>query len=132
MTTETDHAAATLRLRIIQLRSPTVVTMQALETEEAHRLELAGGDYGVAIDRLRSEVFTSAIAKLAGRRLDEVERGLILATIAATDGNKTHAARRMGISLRSLREKVKAYEAQGHYVSKDGLGHFAVHGPVTA
>ena len=46
---------------------------------------------------------------LAGRPLDELERQAIIATLDREDGNRTRAARVLGISDRTLREKVKKY-----------------------
>ena len=46
---------------------------------------------------------------LAGRPLEELERQAIMATLHREDGNRTRAARLLGISDRTLREKVKKY-----------------------
>ena len=53
------------------------------------------------------------IAGLVGRRVDEVERDLIIETVSHTLGNRTHAAIILGISIRALRNKLKDYTAQG-------------------
>ena len=53
------------------------------------------------------------IAGLVGRRMDEVERDLIIETVSRTLGNRTHAATILGISIRALRNKLKDYVAQG-------------------
>ena len=53
------------------------------------------------------------IAGLVGRRVDEVERDLIIETVSHTLGNRTHAATILGISIRALRNKLKDYTAQG-------------------
>jgi len=41
----------------------------------------------------------------------EAERGLILETLEKMDGNRTHAAKRLGISIRTLRNKLKEYRS---------------------
>jgi len=41
----------------------------------------------------------------------EAERDLILETLEKMDGNRTHAARRLGISIRTLRNKLKEYRS---------------------
>lgn len=46
---------------------------------------------------------------LAGRPLDELERQAIMATLHREEGNRTRAARVLGISDRTLRDKVKKY-----------------------
>jgi len=43
------------------------------------------------------------------RTLEEMEREAIAATLAATDGNKSETARRLGISRKTLHNKLKAY-----------------------
>ena len=50
---------------------------------------------------------------LAGRRMDDVERDLILQTLSHTLGNRTHAATMLGISIRALRNKLRDYTGQG-------------------
>jgi DNA-binding NtrC family response regulator len=47
--------------------------------------------------------------ELAGQPLEELERRAIIATLHREDGNRTRAARILGISDRTLREKVKKY-----------------------
>jgi DNA-binding NtrC family response regulator len=53
------------------------------------------------------------VAGLVGRRMDDVERDLILETLSHTLGNRTHAATILGISIRALRNKLRDYAAQG-------------------
>jgi len=52
-------------------------------------------------------------ASLANRTLEEVERISILATIDAARGNKTEAARRLGVTARTLSNKMKLWHATG-------------------
>jgi DNA-binding NtrC family response regulator len=46
---------------------------------------------------------------LAGTRLAQVERQAILETLKQTNGNQTRAAKVLGISDRTLRDKVRRY-----------------------
>ncbi len=46
---------------------------------------------------------------LAGAPIREVERMHLESTLALTDGNRTHAAELLGISLRTLRNKIREY-----------------------
>jgi DNA-binding NtrC family response regulator len=55
----------------------------------------------------------AGVAALVGRRVEEVERDLILETLAACLGNRTRAAEILGISIRTLRNKLHEYRAQG-------------------
>ncbi len=44
-----------------------------------------------------------------GRRLDDVEKDLILGTLARCGGNRTWASDILGISVRTLRNKLQRY-----------------------
>ncbi len=48
-----------------------------------------------------------------GRRIEDVERDLILTTLSHTNGNRTHAAVMLGISIRALRNKLRDYALSG-------------------
>jgi two-component system, response regulator FlrC len=50
---------------------------------------------------------------LVGRTVADVERDLILDTLTHCLGNRTHAANILGISIRTLRNKLKLYTEQG-------------------
>jgi two-component system response regulator HydG len=47
--------------------------------------------------------------QLVGKRLEEVERDLIAATLSAVDQNRQRAAERLGIGERTLYRKIKAF-----------------------
>ena len=38
---------------------------------------------------------------------------LVVQTLARCDGNRTHAARLLGLSVRTLRNKIRVYTAEG-------------------
>jgi DNA-binding NtrC family response regulator len=48
-------------------------------------------------------------APTAGTPIRQVERLHLESTLALTDGNRTHAAEMLGISLRTLRNKIREY-----------------------
>ncbi len=48
----------------------------------------------------------------AGNSVSEMERKLIMTTLEQTNGNRTHAARLLGISLRTLRNKLREYRVE--------------------
>ncbi|WP_315701024.1 MULTISPECIES: helix-turn-helix domain-containing protein [unclassified Bradyrhizobium] len=50
---------------------------------------------------------------LIGMPLSEVERELIVQTLARCHGNRTHAARLLGMPVRTLRNKIRIYAADG-------------------
>ena len=57
-----------------------------------------------------------------GRRMDDVERDLIIETLGHTLGNRTHAATILGISIRALRNKLRDYATQGVAVPPPAAG----------
>ena len=50
---------------------------------------------------------------LVGRTVADVEKDLIISTLKHTLGNRTHAANILGISIRTLRNKLKQYMEEG-------------------
>jgi DNA-binding NtrC family response regulator len=50
---------------------------------------------------------------LIGATVGEIERELVLQTLARCDGNRTRAARVLGLSVRTLRNKIRQYSAEG-------------------
>jgi two-component system response regulator FlrC len=83
-----------------------------------HRAVLLADGKEIGVDAVElgppaANVQTGGIAGLVGRRMDEVERDLIIETVGRTLGNRTHAATILGISIRALRNKLKDYAAQG-------------------
>jgi DNA-binding NtrC family response regulator len=57
---------------------------------------------------------------LVGRTVAEVERDLIIETLNHCFGNRTHAANILGISIRTLRNKLKQYSQEGASVPMPG------------
>jgi two-component system, response regulator FlrC len=80
---------------------------------------LAGGDEIEAVDIEVSgngrtpRAAAAAQDHFVGRRMDDMERELILQTLSHTLGNRTHAATMLGISIRALRNKLKDYAQAG-------------------
>jgi DNA-binding NtrC family response regulator len=50
---------------------------------------------------------------LIGSTVGEVEQELVLQTLARCNGNRTRAARVLGVSVRTLRNKIRQYSADG-------------------
>lgn len=48
-----------------------------------------------------------------GTTVAEIERELVLQTLASCNGNRTHAARVLGVSVRTLRNRIRLYSARG-------------------
>ena len=55
---------------------------------------------------------------LIGRTVADVERALILNTLNHCLGNRTHAANILGISIRTLRNKLRQYEEEGQSIAE--------------
>ena len=56
---------------------------------------------------------SQVVPLLIGATVGEIERELVLQTLARCDGNRTRAARVLGVSVRTLRNKIRQYSAQG-------------------
>ena len=67
-------------------------------------IELPGGTPSAPATK---ESAPLGITGLVGRRMEDVERDLILETLGHTLGNRTHAATILGISIRALRNKLR-------------------------
>jgi DNA-binding NtrC family response regulator len=65
---------------------------------------------------------TPSAASLVGRTVADVERDLIIDTLNHTLGNRTHAANILGISIRTLRNKLKQYGEEGVAVPPPAAG----------
>jgi DNA-binding NtrC family response regulator len=57
---------------------------------------------------------------LIGSTVEAIERELVLQTLTRCDGNRTHAARMLGVSVRTLRNKIRQYAAEGLDVAAHG------------
>jgi transcriptional regulator with PAS, ATPase and Fis domain len=66
-------------------------------------------DFGKAKSQTAPEFDSSAVPLRVGTTVDEMERLLILRTLEATGQNKTRAAEILGVSLKTLHNKLKAY-----------------------
>jgi DNA-binding NtrC family response regulator len=64
----------------------------------------------------------SITAALVGRTVADVERDLIIDTLKHCFGNRTHAANILGISIRTLRNKLRQYTDEGLAVPAPGDG----------
>ena len=90
-----------------------------------HRAVLLSTDNQITADTIVSDEGKSQdsdvdIAGLVGRTVADVERDLIIDTLKHTIGNRTHAARILGISIRTLRNKLNTYVDQGVAVPSPG------------
>jgi DNA-binding NtrC family response regulator len=77
-------------------------------------------DVGAAI-----EAGQAAARALVGRTVADVEQDLILETLTHCLGNRTHAANILGISIRTLRNKLKQYSDDGMRIPPPPTGQAA-------
>ncbi|MGE4064715.1 MAG: sigma-54 interaction domain-containing protein [Rhodospirillaceae bacterium] len=102
--------------------------VRELENTLHRAVLLAGGDE-IDVDAIMlmgSEAAPAAgRGTLVGRTVADVERDLIIDTLKHTLGNRTHAARILGISIRTLRNKLNAYVQDGVAVPSPGAGEMA-------
>jgi two-component system response regulator FlrC len=87
---------------------PEAILLTPGRTEEQGRPGESAGDRA------------ASIAGLVGRTVAEVEKELILDTLSHCLGNRTHAANILGISIRTLRNKLKLYADAGINVPMPG------------
>lgn len=64
-------------------------------------------------ERAGNPPMRASVEDLVGRSIDEVERALILQTLDHCRGNRTSAASILGISVRTMRNKLKMFRGDG-------------------
>lgn len=84
---------------------------------EAEAIMLPGGGSGCPYDLKNSPEQPG----LVGQSMADVERRLILDTLQHTLGNRTHAATILGISIRTLRNKLRQYGDEGLAITPAGF-----------
>ncbi|MGH6798992.1 MAG: helix-turn-helix domain-containing protein, partial [Roseiarcus sp.] len=83
--------------------APEAIMLSGLKTGESEQAATVAGRAG-----------------LVGRTVADVERDLILETLQHCLGNRTHAAGILGISIRTLRNKLQQYRQEGMSVPHPG------------
>ncbi len=93
------------------------ITLSNPQPQSAEAAPTGAG--GAAQSRLTLPAET-ATRSLVGSTVAEVERDLIIGTLYHCLGNRTHAANILGISIRTLRNKLKQYSSEGVSVPMPG------------
>jgi DNA-binding NtrC family response regulator len=104
--------------RAVLLATGDEIGTDGLLTPDGARIDQAKTP-AVAHAALAAEQVTRV---LVGRTVADVERDLILETLKHCLGNRTHAANILGISIRTLRNKLNEYTADGTPVPPPGNG----------
>jgi DNA-binding NtrC family response regulator len=105
--------------RAVLMANGEEIGPEAILTPDGVRLDQQKNAPAVAHAALAAEQVTRG---LVGRTVAEVERDLILETLKHCLGNRTHAANVLGISIRTLRNKLNEYSADGVPVPPPGGG----------
>ena len=105
--------------RAVLLATGEAITVDAIRTPDGSRTDAFVDAYAspVAQLALTAEAVTRS---LVGRTGADVERDLILETLTHCLGNRTHAANILGISIRTLRNKLRQYADEGVAVPPPG------------
>jgi len=103
--------------RAVLLAHGDEIGIDSIVTPDGHRLDHTKNPPAVAHAALAAETVTRA---LVGRTVADVERDLILETLKHCFGNRTHAANILGISIRTLRNKLNEYADDGMPVPPPG------------
>jgi two-component system response regulator FlrC len=96
--------------RAVLLATGDEIDMDGIVTPDGVRLDQAKNPAAVTHATMAAETVTRA---LVGRTVADVERDLILETLKHCLGNRTHAANILGISIRTLRNKLNEYAGHG-------------------
>ena len=96
--------------RAVLLATGVEIGAESILAPDGGRLDQRRSASSVAHAALAAEQVSRA---LVGRTVAEVERDLILETLKLCLGNRTHAANILGISIRTLRNKLNEYSGDG-------------------
>ncbi|HEY1310354.1 MAG TPA: sigma 54-interacting transcriptional regulator, partial [Pseudolabrys sp.] len=105
--------------RAVLLSSGPEIGVDGILSPDGGRLDQARGAGVAGLAAMAAEQVTR---NLVGRTVAEVERDLILETLKHCLGNRTHAANILGISIRTLRNKLNEYAHNGVPVPPPGGG----------
>ena len=105
--------------RAVLMASGSEIGPEAILTPDGTRIDQQRGVPAVAHAAFAAEQVSRG---LVGRTVAQVERDLILETLKHCLGNRTHAANVLGISIRTLRNKLNEYSADGVPVPPPGGG----------
>jgi DNA-binding NtrC family response regulator len=106
--------------RAVLLAKDEDVGADAIRAPDGAPVGARGDGLGAAI-----EAGQVAARALVGRTVADVEQDLILETLTHCLGNRTHAANILGISIRTLRNKLKLYSDDGATVPPPPTGQAA-------
>jgi len=109
--------------RAVLLAQGTEIGPEAIRLPDGTQVGAASSNsFGPQNPSVHSAVVSAAAVTrgLVGRTVSDVERDLILDTLDHCLGNRTHAANILGISIRTLRNKLKEYSDSGLSIPSHG------------
>ncbi|CAN1531489.1 AtoC Response regulator containing CheY-like receiver, AAA-type ATPase, and DNA-binding domains [Rhabdaerophilaceae bacterium] len=109
--------------RAVLLSMGAEIVPEAILTPDGESMAQSASD---ATARRVAEAAEAATRALVGRTVADVERELILDTLDHCLGNRTHAAKILGISIRTLRNKLNEYSADGLDIPEPGTARVAM------
>ena len=111
--------------RAVLLSHGDEIAPEAIRLPDGAKLDTAGSRPKNDPVSIATEAAATTTRALVGRTVSDVERDLILDTLDHCLGNRTHAANILGISIRTLRNKLREYTQAGMRVAPPGEGRAA-------
>jgi two-component system response regulator FlrC len=96
--------------RGVLLAQDSCITREILLVEQEHG---AGGAENFSASGQTGPAGAAALAQEESFNLSDMEREMVKRALAKTQGNRTHAAKLLGISVRTLRNKLSEYRKMG-------------------
>ena len=103
--------------RAVLLAGSEIIGVEAIAMPDGTEL---GAFAAATVVSQAAQAAEAATRSLVGRTVAEVERDLILDTLDHVLGNRTHAANILGISIRTLRNKLNQYADEGVAIPAPG------------
>jgi DNA-binding NtrC family response regulator len=108
--------------RAVLLAAGPEITEAAIRLPDGSRVADAVPITSPAVIARAAQAAEAVNREMIGRTVADVERDLILQTLDHCLGNRTHAANILGISIRTLRNKLKQYADEGARIPLPGGG----------
>jgi DNA-binding NtrC family response regulator len=108
--------------RAVLLATGTDISPEAILLPDGSRPGVTSAVLPLDAEQNATAAAVFATRGLVGRTVADVERDLIIDTLHHCLGNRTHAATILGISIRTLRNKLKQYTEEGTPVPLPGEG----------
>ncbi|HAH09597.1 MAG TPA: sigma-54-dependent Fis family transcriptional regulator [Alphaproteobacteria bacterium] len=99
--------------RAVLLAQGPDITEAAIRLPDGTRVDDAIAPQARGAASIAADSAAAAHRHMVGRTVADVERDLIIDTLGHCLGNRTHAATILGISIRTLRNKLKQYADEG-------------------